>query len=936
MTNPDTTLRLRHDREHQSSGAWYIAGSDASLWLEEIVRWRVPMAELRLFVLPRSAADRSPEGVLVISGERPRAVRRAQSYRCVGEKLYLPAGARLEPPLATEEVQERVSGDVLVFHPGVGLVGFGTDEELRVVDLLARPPVRYERWDRARPGEMLAPRLLSVMPDETPQADEVIESGRGIINTRRLDRLPLKPREKTKELASKTRRRIVRGFGRSTRSAMGRIQRLGQLLGRLAGSGRGRSRGSRHRSRRTRRTSSGPGLFTFLDGWASRLVSETLRKEREGELDRLLKAIDADPDRGLRYAPPLADTGSRGIAPPSSQLSRRELRFALDRLSTNHPIDRWDLSPALYIRLTEKYRDLAKREEELGRYRRAAYIYAELLGDYEAAAGALEKGEFYREAAVLFRDRVKQPLRAARCLERGGLLEEAAIAYEKLLKYMNAGDLFLRLGRDDEAKRLYRLEVAAASKSGNDISAAHVLETKLAAPEEALAQLSRAWPTASQAEECLIERFALLGRLGRHDVALDTLRTLGAGDLLTLPANRNASLVKALATTARRYPDDSTRFAASDLARVVAGKVLPWATISETDNILNALRELEPRDRLLARDVDHYRSQLSLRNRIVETAAVRNHGPVTIQRLFALPQNGRWLNFVSIGDTFLAAGVVSGRLAAARCTWSGEAVAIQWGDIPLAGSIDSLMFAAQRTHRVPAILTFYGALRPEMKTLRLAHHPLEIGTPPWLPDKTLGFCYNDKGILYNLCLHNDLFTLETYFKDRILERTSVTEKITGTFYFNIPTGKIAARQDRVYFPFAQHLAEWGHKSQPRKLVEGQVLSVACAPEPANWLVATSMAHGCVVTAPRDRAGSEIVFADDLEDAIVQFIYDNQLVVAGTGEGRIYDFSGSDMRLRASFPTPREPPKVVLRTHNLGEFAIVTGHGKVHLYKVSGL
>src|SRR3712207_1474818 len=48
------------------AAAWFVPGADAGAWVDEIARWGVPMAGLRLYVLPTSLADRGPSGVLVV------------------------------------------------------------------------------------------------------------------------------------------------------------------------------------------------------------------------------------------------------------------------------------------------------------------------------------------------------------------------------------------------------------------------------------------------------------------------------------------------------------------------------------------------------------------------------------------------------------------------------------------------------------------------------------------------------------------------------------------------------------------------------------------------------------------------------------------------------------------------------------------------------
>src|ERR1700722_20327372 len=44
----------------REASAWVVPGNDCRQWLDEICRWDVELADLRIFVLPMSMADRSP------------------------------------------------------------------------------------------------------------------------------------------------------------------------------------------------------------------------------------------------------------------------------------------------------------------------------------------------------------------------------------------------------------------------------------------------------------------------------------------------------------------------------------------------------------------------------------------------------------------------------------------------------------------------------------------------------------------------------------------------------------------------------------------------------------------------------------------------------------------------------------------------------------
>ncbi|HWY78341.1 MAG TPA: hypothetical protein VN281_22185, partial [Verrucomicrobiae bacterium] len=137
----------------RAQSAWFIAGVDLAVWLDEICQMEIPHEKLRLFLLPRSSADRSVAGVLVVqhsdgttgrnsangperrapallvdnarvhavlelcapyAGNRPS---RAIPYGVMAGKLYLPVDAELWPPIESTEL--KLLHELQVFHPGI-------------------------------------------------------------------------------------------------------------------------------------------------------------------------------------------------------------------------------------------------------------------------------------------------------------------------------------------------------------------------------------------------------------------------------------------------------------------------------------------------------------------------------------------------------------------------------------------------------------------------------------------------------------------------------------------------------------------------------------------------------------------------------------------------------------------------------------------------
>ena len=601
-------LTLRPATTTAPAAAWFIAGGDPAAWLDEVCRWGVPLAGVRLYPVPQSARTRTPCGVLATCDGTP-AVRAALPYAAVGGRLFHPADAIVTPAVSSAELAAALRHAVVVLHPSAGPVGFGAGDVVQVHDLLAPPPARAADWSHASAGPTPLPRLVSVDAEPLPPTlSAMLDQGREDIGSAADEPVP-DGAEPAKPA-----------------SVFGRIKSA------LTG---------------------GP-------------PAESLQAKRQRELDRLLELLKTDPDAGLQHALPLRDVATRGVAPPSGSLGRRDVSFDLSGLSGgNRPGDAWSMANDTRQRLTAQYREAANRELHLGRHRRAAYIFAHLLGDYAAAADALKQGRHYREAAALYREQLKNPRAAADCLLAGGLVGEAIPLYWDLLEFERAGDLYLRLGEPATAADCYRHAVAQARERHDPVRAARLLEAKLASPDEGLAVLSEAWPDSDKAATCLAEWFALAGRTGRHELAV--ARTAGLRDA-AVPTIQGVPLVETLAAVAGTYPNADVRHRAADATRVLVGRRLPAAHATDRRALVRAVVDLAPADKLLARDGTRYLDPPNVRPK----PTIPLKGEPTVVRSFRLDAGFQWRAVVSVPDGFLALGSRDGYLMLARGRWDGR------------------------------------------------------------------------------------------------------------------------------------------------------------------------------------------------------------------------------------------------------------------------
>jgi len=156
-------LRRRASVLHQTV-ALMLPGSDPAAWLDIILSLNVPAEKLRLYVVPAGRNSGNPGGLLAIlptarEGALPGP---GLALGRLGAGLYLPVDAELYPPVALDELATLCRYPVMLFHPGLGLVGFETTDEKKIGDLFSRPIYREGNWNFASAGVHLNQHIRSV------------------------------------------------------------------------------------------------------------------------------------------------------------------------------------------------------------------------------------------------------------------------------------------------------------------------------------------------------------------------------------------------------------------------------------------------------------------------------------------------------------------------------------------------------------------------------------------------------------------------------------------------------------------------------------------------------------------------------------------------------------------------------------------------------
>ncbi len=638
-----------------SPAAWFLPGDSTERWLEELARCGLAGAETRLYAVPRSRADRSPAGLLVVPVNSKTPVQSPSGVACrlLAGRLFVPMEAALQPPDTDVEVRALCPLPVAFLHPTLGLSGFDEGSTLRVWDLIDAPEERAGQWNCAQPGAAPLPKLTALLLAQPPSFEDLFGGAEQEIGSEPPVDLPPTPDEPQAGALSDSQRSLKRLFAKSMADALRKLPHQGQ-----------------------RRT-----WVNKLEDWANLQLSgvnEQLEKLRHKDIHRLLHLFESDPEEGLRHAIPMNNFGHRGVAPPVGRLGEHGTDFDPHRLG-GRPADRWNVPPDLQEILRLRYREMADREMQLGRHRRAAYIYAELLGDLVSAAHALKQGRLFREAALIYEEHLRNPLEAARCLAGGGLLAEASERYEKLGRWLEVADLQERLGNTAAAQAALRQVVNEHLGRHDFIGASKLLEERLRAPDEAVELLAGAWPGSAQAGGSVSALFQLLARLGRHDAAQERLARIVR---VPVPTSLTLPLLTALSGPVQGYPHAPVRQRAADFSRVLVARQLSRTSLStdEAGRLMECLTRLAPQDRLLARDANRHLAACrdnQLRAQRMNPPPTQGGKPFVLHR-FELPRQIQWLHLRTAGHWFFAAGVTANHLTMVRGTWDGELQSLSW------------------------------------------------------------------------------------------------------------------------------------------------------------------------------------------------------------------------------------------------------------------
>lgn len=692
----------------ESVAAWLIVGEKPIDWIAEITRWPTDHHELRIIAIPKKRnTPESIRGVLV-TGNVPS--REHVSPRCIpfhrlDDLIYIPLGTRLCPNVSNSFLSDELNTSLTyAWAPVVGLIGVEANEILTLSDLLVWGADFEEDtgWHEDA-GLAVISRLTSIHAESPPMDfDQMMQDMAEGIGSEAEDPKDIlnAPTDQDQSSTQKQLQKLV-GLGLVPAAMAAKLaaKGLGGLIQGLASMGPQSGSGPSHSPPTSRPSSSGAeGTFSEfinrLENWASSVmesVSEKMIRDRHKELSKLTDMLESNPDEGLKFALPLSSWGgSRGFAKPGSKLLKNFANFDLSRLFGGGMggADVWDVPYDMQVELTRRYRELAQRELNLGRFRRAAYIYAHLLGDLSGAANALKLGNHFREAAVLYKDKLHNPRKAVECLFEGGLFFEAIELCEANRWWELAGDYYREINQESNAIRSYEKAVEEALEKKQIVIAARIQELKINDADLALETLESAWPDSDSVKQCMREIFRILEKGSRHRQVNQWydrfVEQVAVSDL-------DESVIDLVVGHAKSYPEPNTRDRAFDSAQLCIGRMLKrlesFDDPAQRNRLLASYTRLDSSDRLLRQDCQRYRTRQMEKQkhgkkalRLAEVGRTNKNSKIDLVRQFRLPGSAEWRLAIGNKEDLLVLGLdyTNVKPVLARSEWqSGNSKLVQ-------------------------------------------------------------------------------------------------------------------------------------------------------------------------------------------------------------------------------------------------------------------
>ena len=907
-------LRIRPTREQQRTSAWFLPGSEPARWLEELSRWSIPHRELTLWLIPRGMHDRRPSGLVAVGAESIKASAKCRALQCLSERLYLPTDAELLPRLSDHALSEMFPAGYHYFWlPESGLTKISAAESLRVVDLLTfAHPIIQGRWRHASPGITLVKRLVAIRTPRPADVEAWLADGGGDIagDQHPLSDLPPVPDEPSDDLLRQT----MRSAGQLASQGLGKFAQLWQSMTPPSS------------GRRALRPSWADKLAEWSGREANRLRQQ-IEAARNKQLNRLMSMLEKDPDQGLRYAIPFAEQAFRGTHPGSTSLRASTVNFNWGGLfGGNQPASFWNINDEYRRKLTKRYQELAERESNLGRHRRAAYIYAHLLGDLVAAANALRLGGHFQEAAALYQHKLNRKNLAATCLAEGKFFEEAIGLYVELSMFVEAGDLAQQLGDDKRASDLFEQALDAARQRNDYLGAATICREKLSDIPRGRRLLQSGWPLSTAAADCLSTELEWLADLGQPQETLDRLLEVSQQ---SLPPTSRLIATRVLSSFSKSVTDQRVSAAARVSCLRIVARQLQQAPSVNDRGLLGNISDMHDADRLLRRDCNRFLEQRG-KGETVEAPrpATGARTKVKLQQEFSLiPPDTRWLKAIRGRDQIIAVGDSGRSHSITTATFCGDHLSSPYR---LHGVKETQDIVLCLLPGAPGVLCKVNGPQTATSLIRTN----DTGTI-----ELVGRWYAHDHIV-NCCLDFDiLWTVRLVVPSLLLESIDVAGMRTMQ--------EIELRRDSIGYPIHMQARSGsvflavGHNVlmvKENRVVQQTLRDVATGvcgslPNSVTRMVVTYEEGADMIY--RDDAFCQVRLAHDVYRPVAEFTAGGHLVVAGQRRIEVYATSRQGVELlHAETQHVGEHPVAVLRGGTPREFLVLDTTGVVRVFQVS--
>ncbi len=395
-----------------------------------------------------------------------------------------------------------------------------------------------------------------------------------------------------------------------------------------------------------------------------------------------------------------------------------------------------------------------------------------------------------------------------------------------------------------------------------------------------------------------------------------------------------------LASTFEKSVDARLRHAAANSVRLKVATALAGGRRHEGEtSLLRALTRIAPGDRLLVRDVQHFRS---LRERPAPRATAPSADSSLVRRIALtkreetlLDRAGRWTRALGDSSGFFAVAYTADRkILYTRSNWSGVKYQLGWTDpapdrsglFILQAYVTSVVLARPFAARLP--------LKPIPLVDALGGITSEVGTPMYLPEDAVEVT-SSRFTLWVARAVSDRVVLDAFENQALVSSTDVTDALTAAGATGGGTKLTLAAQigSTVALGYGQHVLV---KSQGTLRVSstlgGRVLGLMAVQGPglpAGWVAL--LERGAAFLS----LDGNVHFS--IDDSLVTprgcFLADGRLILVGPEEGLVIRLELQRAVRLAWFPFSGEPCIAISITNEPDTFAGFAESGVVRRWQI---